>query len=129
MSEEVIYSDNNVSVTTSRIMIRGTTYALRNITSVKMTITPARQGCAVALIVAGVICAATALGSKSGAAPALALGGLIAGVGILGFFSSKPEYHVTIASSSGEVRALSAKNEAYIKKVVDAVNEAIVRYR
>jgi hypothetical protein len=35
-----IYLDNVVAVTTSRVVIGGTTYALRNITSVKMTYTP-----------------------------------------------------------------------------------------
>ncbi len=52
MAEETIYSDNNVSVTTTRVMISGTTYALRNITSVKMAMTPASQGCAIVLLTA-----------------------------------------------------------------------------
>ena len=51
MSEETIYSDNNVSISTSRITAGGTTYALRNVSSVKMTTTPAKTGCAIALII------------------------------------------------------------------------------
>ena len=37
--EQKIYSDNVVAVTTTRVIIGGATYALRNITSVKMTYT------------------------------------------------------------------------------------------
>jgi hypothetical protein len=51
MAEENIYSDSDVSVTTARIIVSGTTYALSNITSVKMTETAGNSGCAVALII------------------------------------------------------------------------------
>ena len=45
MAEEGIYADDNVSVTTARIVISATTYALRNITSVRMTRTvPSKIG-------------------------------------------------------------------------------------
>jgi hypothetical protein len=45
MAEERIYADDNVSVTTARIVVSGTTYALRNITSVRMTSTvPSKMG-------------------------------------------------------------------------------------
>jgi hypothetical protein len=55
VAEENIYSDSDVSVTTARIIVSGTTYALRNITSVKMTETAGNSGCAVALIIVGLV--------------------------------------------------------------------------
>jgi len=55
MAEENIYSDNNVSVTTARIIVSGTTYALRNITSVKMTATKGEPVIPVVLMIVGVI--------------------------------------------------------------------------
>jgi hypothetical protein len=48
--EETIYSDPDVVVTTSRILCSGATYALRNITSVKMGETPHIPGCALFLM-------------------------------------------------------------------------------
>src|SRR5947208_2463212 len=54
-TDETIYSGNNVSVTTTRVIIHGTTYALRNITSVKRAFTPEKTGCAIVLLVIGVI--------------------------------------------------------------------------
>ena len=53
--EETIYSDNAVIVTNMRVIIGGTTYALRNITSVSMTYTPPRVLGAILLLFVGII--------------------------------------------------------------------------
>jgi hypothetical protein len=127
--EEIIYSDANVSVSTSRVIISGTTYALRNITSVKMTVTPAKQGCAIALIIVGGLGLLGGLASKDGVLVGLIIGAIIIGLGVLWLRAVKADYHVTIASSSGEGNALTSRDRPYIQKIVDAINEAIVRYR
>jgi hypothetical protein len=129
MSEETIYSDNNVSVSTSRIAVGGTTYALRNISSVKMTTTPAKIGCAIALILVGIVWALAIIGSKGGALGAIVIGGACVTGGIFWLRAARADYHVTITSNAGEVRALTSKDRAYIEKIVGSVNEAIVRYR
>jgi hypothetical protein len=133
VAEENIYSDSDVSVTTTRIIVSGTTYALSNITSVKMTKTAGNSGCAVALIIVGLISFSFAfLSSAHGTGPVvlplLFAGGLLAG-GMAWLRSVKPTFHVTIASSSGEIRALSSLNRSYIETIVGAINEAIIRYR
>ena len=133
MAEENIYADNNVSITTARVMIGGTTYALRNITSVKMTLTPANKGCAILLLVIGIFAGLGALvtfarDTAAGFVWLLIGGGLVAGA-IFWMRSLKPSFHVTIASSSGEIRALTSQDKAYISKIVAGINEAIVRYR
>jgi len=130
MSEEVIYTDQNVSVTTSRLIISETTYALRNITSVKTTVEPAKRGCATILVIVGPLILFGSIVNEGGAN---FIGGLmifliLVGAGILWFIASKNVYYVSIASSSGEAKALASKDRSYIKKVVDAINEAIVRY-
>lgn len=130
MSEEIIYNDSNVSVSTSRIVISGTTYALRNITSVKMTFAPAKTGCAVALIVLGALILIVGLAQGGQTIIGALLGGaIVGGLGFLWFRSSKADYFVTIASSSGEVRALTSKDKSYVEKIVAAINDAIIRYR
>ena len=133
MAEENIYSDSDVSITTARIIVFGTTYALRNITSVKMTKTAGNSGCAVALIIVGLISFSFAVlsivdGTGPVLIPLLIAGGLLAG-GMAWHRSVKPTFHVTIASSSGEIRALSSLNRPYIETIVGAINEAIIRYR
>ena len=38
----------------------------------------------------------------------------------------KPVYHVLLATSAGETRALMTKNREYLNQVVQAVNEAMI---
>jgi hypothetical protein len=132
MAEENIYSDSDVSVTTARIIVSGTTYALSNITSVKMTETAGNSGCAVALIVGLISFSFAVLSIVDGTGPVLLAllfaGGLLAG-GMAWLRSVKSAFHVTIASSSGEIHALSSLNRSYIETIVGAINEAIIRYR
>jgi hypothetical protein len=131
-SEESIYSDTIVLVTTARVIISGTTYALRNITSAKMTVTPATEGCAMALLVVGILGVLFSFGAFAeawtGFAWLVISGGIVA-VGIFWVRSLKPSYNVIIASSAGEIRALDSKDKDYVSKIVDAINEALVRYR
>jgi hypothetical protein len=48
---------------------------------------------------------------------------------VVSFRRVKPTFHVTVTSSSGEIRALSSFDRPYIEKIVGAINEAIFRYR
>ncbi|MGA2436854.1 MAG: DUF6232 family protein [Bryobacteraceae bacterium] len=131
--EETLHSDNVVSVTTTRVIIRGTTYALRNITSVRMAFTPPKTGCAIILLIFGII---ALLGAFVGFSQSVGSGivglifaGVIIGLAILWLRSLKTDYHVAIASSSGEANALTSKDKAYIEHIVNSINEAIVKYR
>jgi hypothetical protein len=111
-----------------------TTYALRNITSVKMTIAPSLSGCAILVICFGAIFLLGVL---------LSLGdedteglftvflfsvGIIAG-GIYWLRNCKQTYNVVIVSSSSESNAVTSTNKAYIEKIVDSINDAIVSYQ
>lgn len=133
MAEESVYSDGNVNVTTTRVMISGTTYALRNITSVKMAMTPAKQGCAIVLLIVGILAVLVAFGAfsnsvGSGIIALLFAGAIVAGA-IIWLRSCKPSYHVAVASASGEAHALTSKDKSYIEKIVASINDAIVRYQ
>lgn len=136
IQEETLHADGYVSVTTARVIIRGTTYALRNITSVRMVVTPPsprKTGCAIVLLFFGVV---LLLGSFvnfsqdviSGIVLLIFAGAVIGGA-ILWMPSLKTVYHVAIASSSGEANALSSKDRAYIERIVNRINVAIVKYR
>ncbi len=128
MSEEKVFLDSpNAQVTNTRCVMSGKTYATSNITSVHKRVTPPKTGCAIALLVAGLVFLLAGFAMWSDAGP----GGLIFGVilGVAGFFwlrSLKPTYTVMLASASGEVEGLSSPNEEMINQVVAAVSEAIV---
>jgi hypothetical protein len=128
--EATIYSDNTVLVTDLRIKVGGTTYALRNITSVRMAVTPPRMVKPVLLLVVGLIILFAALVPITDIAPApigvyIIGGGMILGA-ILWMIGSKTKYHVAISSAASEVHVLTSNNRTYIQKIVESVNKAIV---
>lgn len=131
--EQRIYSDNVVAVTTTRVIVGGTTYALRNITSVRMTYTPPKVLGAILLLVFGLLLLFGGFVSIHTESPA-PIGVYIAGgasviAGILLMVTAKASYHVNLSSAAGEVHALTSKDRAYIEKVVVSINDAIVKYQ
>ncbi|MGH7953124.1 MAG: DUF6232 family protein, partial [Limisphaerales bacterium] len=129
--EEAIYSDNAVVVTNMRVIIGGATYALRNITSVKMLFTPPRLVKPILLLIVGSMILLAALVPITDTDPVPPAVYVVAGMMILGAIlwmcSVKTNYHLGLSSASGEVHALTSKNRAYIERIVLSVNEAITR--
>jgi hypothetical protein len=128
--EETIYSDNAIIVTNMRVIIGGATYALRNVTSVKMLFTPPRFVKPILLLIVGLVILLAAFMPINENAPAPASVYFIAGTMIVGAIlwmcSAKTKYHVGLSSASGEIHLLTSKNKAYIEKVVMSINEALV---
>jgi uncharacterized membrane protein YvbJ len=131
--EETIYSDNRATVTTTRVIFGETTYALRNITSVRLVSTSPKSGCAVIFLILGILglLASFAVFTEniSQGIQVVIIAGIMLMIGIVWLRSLKPTYHVSIATSSGENNALSAPDKAYIENIVKSVNDAIVKYR
>ena len=132
-SEETIHHDDHVTVTTTRVIVRGTTYALRNITSVRMTVTDPKNGCALTFLISGVVALLILLSMYVEGMPASRMFWLYSAAGIAGGIfwmrSQKKTYHVAIASSSGEANALSSTDREYIEHIVGCVNDAIIKYQ
>jgi hypothetical protein len=132
MDEEALYVNNNVKVTNTRFIVGETTYTIRNITSIKMTITPPPSGCAIVVICFGIIFLLGTLGTFSkdpvSGFMLLLMACLVIGGGIDWLRKCKPEYNVVIVSSSGENRALTSTDKHYIEDIVDSINDAIVLY-
>ncbi len=131
MPEQVIYRDHSVSISSNRIVISGTSYAMRNIASVKMTSAPAKKGLAVALVVLGAVIFAGGLALDHQRIPFGLLGGaMLFGLGLLWLRScGKAKYFVTIEGSSGQRRALTSRSKFYVEKIVNTINDAIIQYR
>jgi hypothetical protein len=130
--EDIIYSDNAVAVTSTRVVSGGTTYALRNITSVKIAFSSPDFIGPVCLILFGAFILFLTLipWSPQNYQPVLGaiFGGGLIGLGIIWMCNLRPKYHVDISSASGEIHALTSKNKAYIQRIVQSVNEAIVSH-
>ena len=132
--EQKIYLDKVVAVTTTRVVVGGTTYALRNITSVSMTYTPPGVLGAILLLFVGIIIFFTGeFLSYGGISPsaiiAYTAAGFIVSGTIFGMCRAKPTYHVCLSSTAGEIQVLTSKNKAYIEKIVVSINDAIALYK
>jgi hypothetical protein len=130
-NEEEIYSDNAVIVTNMRVIIGGATYALRNITSVKMLFTPPRLVKPILLLIVGLIILGAAAAEIHSTTPApigvYIIGGAMIVGGIFWIVGARTSYHVSLSSAAGEVHALTSKKKTYIERVVRSINKAIVK--
>lgn len=128
--EETLYSDNVVAVTNARVIISGATYALRNITSVRMTYSSPRVVWAIILAALGIIILLLYWLRPDGAiAPAGAFvlpGGMIGGA-VLWMLMARTHFHVGLSTTAGELHVLTSKDKAYIQQIVERINSAIVR--
>lgn len=125
--EHVFLNDGGLYVSNTRIVLTGTTYATANITSVAKRFTPASKGCAVTLVVFGILGCFGVLANFDGfeSLVALVLGALIVAAGVAWLKSLKPTYHIVLASASGEVQGLSSKDGDLIDQVIGAITSAI----
>jgi hypothetical protein len=140
--ETTYYQDGSVTVTNTRAILGAKTYSMANITSVSSATIPANRMPGVVITIVGLlitVCASCPAIGVLGSGDPDAIGGalvfgmgavfglLIMGVGIVIAVMVKPSYVVKIGSASGEANALLSKDAAYIGKIVNAMNEAIVK--
>lgn len=129
MEEQTIFADKRVTITTTRAVLGGTTYAMANITSVRTHDQPR----SLALIAIGFL--GVALGVSC-----IAINGLdgpVFGIGLIstlmgaamfgGYFLEKPKHWVRIGTAGAESNAVCSDDPAWTARVVAAMNEAIVR--
>lgn len=130
IDEKIFLSEGSTYISNTKIVLGNTTYSTANITSVAKTYTPANTGCSVILVVLGVFGALGAVASMftkdvgSGIVLLAFSAGLVA-LGVFWYRSLRPDYHVMLASASGERRGLTSKDQAAIDRVISAVTDAI----
>ena len=127
MAEEVsVYRDGNIQITNLRAILHDKTFAMANITSVATFREPAKTAPGIVLaLLGGFVFLSTIASDADGCAMVFGLPMLIVGVAM--WMAAKDVYWVRIGSASGETNALQSRDRAYIQKIVDAMNEAIVR--
>lgn len=118
MEEKMFLEAGNVSVSNSRFIVSGQTYAMSNVTSVKTGIEEAKKGAGISITLVGLF---VLFGI-----PSILWGIVIIVVGVLAFMGAKNKYSVVLSTSSGENKALTSEDETHIKNIVSALNESIV---
>jgi hypothetical protein len=124
--ERVIFQDDTITVTNVRAVVRQkTTYAMSNITSVREFVEPRPT----VLLLLGICFLLLGFACISGPeiVSTLAILGLVAGavLGLL-YFLLKPKLCVRIGTAGAETNAIWSHDAAWTRKVVEAINNAIV---
>jgi hypothetical protein len=122
--EQTLFQDQNVFISTTRLIVNGVTYPLSNVSSVRLLRRGPNYIGAVIFTLLGLIFAASALGG--GGAGAGTFGLIMLAVGIGMFVLLKATYTMLIGSAGGEKAALTSKNGPYMQGVVEHINQAIV---
>lgn len=117
-NETTFYQDPTVTVTQSRFVTQSKTYAMRNISSVHIFEIVKSKVIPIILIILGL----PMLISKE----TLFYGFLVILFGILWLILNKNQYAVRISTNAGEANSIVSKDKAYIQKIVNALNEAII---
>lgn len=117
MEEKTFFEHEDVKVTNTRFVSGGQTYAMSNVTSVKSREDePSRVGPGLILL----FCIALFMSENY-------VGGVIFGaIGLFWLLKQKTTYHVMLSTSSGETSALKTHQIEYVRKVVQALNDAII---
>lgn len=115
--EQTFFSNGNVTVTNSRMIVDGHTYAMSNITSVAAASEVPSRVWPVVIGLFALFLAPTQLW--------LLVVGLAAAAVWL-WVSKKPKYWVSLSTSGGDKKAVWSHDREWIQSIVQAVNNAIV---
>ncbi|QIY10396.1 QacE [Plesiomonas shigelloides] len=118
MEEKMFYDTGSISVSNSRFIVNGQTYAMSNVTSVKTGVEKANKAIGVIIALFGLFILFSA--------ESILWGGIVIAVGVLAFIGAKDKYSVVLSTSSGENQALTSVDKKHIEEVVSALNHSIV---
>ena len=120
MEEKVFFDQGGVSVSNSRFIVHGQTYAMNGVTSVKQAVkNPSRLG----PIVLGFFGLMLLLG---GSTTSVIWAVILLALAVFWWIKQKPEWIVVLNSSSGETQALTSQDRTYIDGVINALNNSII---
>ncbi|MGK5073237.1 DUF6232 family protein [Janthinobacterium sp. ZB1P44] len=123
-TETTYYTNGKVTVTNARLIVGDETHAISGITSVKLGVKRPNRLLPIALILLEFFAISR---GESYASLSIVHWAVILLPGIIWLSLQRTHYTVTLASASGESRALKSKVKPFVSEVVEAINQAIVR--
>ncbi len=117
--EQQLFNDNDALVSTTRVIIGGTTYPLVNVSSVSLR--ASSVAFKYVLVVFFAIGAFSSLVSKSWGGAVLCIG-----IALMIWFIVKVKYRLILGTSGGEKTALKSSNRDYMTRLKDAIDTAVV---
>lgn len=120
--EHTFYSDKDVTITSARAILYGTTYALSNVASVR-AFTVKKSLLPLVLGIPAMLFGLPMMGASVELGLAVVAAGIIS---ILAYALRSHRHFVRLGSASGETSAMESTDPAYVQTIVAALNEAIV---
>ena len=126
MEETTLYSDGATLVTSTRFVTGATTYAMAQITSVTAVSAPKPRS----TLLWGVLIAVCGLGALAGDVGGIGVMLLLIGGMMVAFYAlSKVKHIVQIGTSGGQVQAVVSTDGDAVRKIFEALTQAIVNRR
>jgi len=117
--ETTFLNEQGIRVTNTRFILPKQTFAMSGITSVQShEDKPSRLGPVFFLIIGALVLVSNR--------EAIVFGLIMLIIGGVWFAMQKTTHHVLLHTASGEAKALSSKDGAWISKVVHALNDSII---
>lgn len=129
MADTVFYAEGGVTVTKTRFVSFGDTYAMANVSSCKTRYSAMKDDMKSFLRTAAIVVSIGA-GIAIGVASIFVVGVILAVIGVVAaFIFIKPNYKLYslyLGTNSGEIEAVSSRDPDFIIQIERAVNDAIV---
>ncbi|MFZ4878431.1 DUF6232 family protein [Janthinobacterium sp. Mn2066] len=125
-TETTYYTNGKVTVTNARFIVDDETHAISGITSVKLGVKKPNRLLPIALMVALFFVLTRGVDGNFGHM-SIWHWAMVLLPGIIWLSLQRTHYTVTLASASGEHRALKSRIKPFVREVVDAINQAIIR--
>lgn len=119
MEETTFFNDGGLTVTNSRFVVPGQTYAMSGVTSIRTEEYPPSRKWPSIITGLGLL---LVLGGKDTIIAAL----ILIAIGVVWWRSQKTTYRIVLSSASGETDAFTSADEKYVDNLVNALNDAIV---
>lgn len=128
MTEEIIiHEEPGIKITNLRAVIENKTYPISNITSVGAETQPPSPVVPGVGFLLGLCLTLFGFADIKENLGTLVLGLMIAGPCVYLLVTAKPTYVLQLATAAGEIKALISPDQAYIQKITEALNTAIVQ--
>ena len=127
MIESIYFQDDKILVSQTRYIVSGTTYAIRNISSVAINNIEKSRFFPLFLLIVGLIAflATLAVGDR-GTEMWIPIGLVLIVIGGAWLATIKDEYSVRITTNAGQRDSYISTNRELITNIVHALNEAII---
>jgi len=130
LRERIILEEGEIKITDRRVVIGTNTYALSDVISVRLTKDRSGIGCAIAaLIGVGILLGLFSLASTIYNSDLCLTGIISLGGAVVVALLAPPNYVLQLRSMSGKADIIRSMDEDYLKRIVDAINNTIIRRR